>query len=78
MVQDYMAKHPDPEYSGRAAQALATEYQRLTAGALADSDEVFWKLLHFTASNDLRESKRFWAALGIVSHYFQLCDIFEQ
>jgi hypothetical protein len=78
MVQDYMAKHPDPDYSTRAAQALVAEYQRLVASGVTNSDDVFWKLLHYAAGNDLNNPKRFWASLGVVSHYFQLCDIFER
>jgi hypothetical protein len=78
MVQNYMAMHPDPDYSTRAAQALVAEYQRLVASGVTNSDDVFWKLLHYTAGNDLNDPKRFWAALGVVSHYFQLCDIFER
>jgi hypothetical protein len=78
MVQDYMVRHPDPEYSGRAAQALVVEYQRLMASGVTDSDEAFWKLLHYTAGNNLNDPKKFWASLGIVSHYFQLCDIFKR
>jgi hypothetical protein len=78
IVQDYMARHPDPDYSGRAAQALVEEYQRLTDSSVTDSDEVFWKLIHYAAGDELNDPKRFWTALGIVSHYFQLCDIFQR
>ncbi len=78
MVQDYIARHPDPYYSSRAAQALVAEYQQLIASGIADPDQVFWKLMLYTTSNDLKEPKRFWAALGIISYYFELCDIFER
>ena len=78
MVQDYLTRHPDPDYSSRAAQALVEEYQRLVASGLSDADEVFWNIVQYVASNDLKDPKRFWAALGIVSHYFELCDIFER
>jgi hypothetical protein len=78
IVQSYLTRHPDPEYSSRAARALVEEYQRLAVSGLKDADEVFWKILQYVASNDLNDPKRFWAALGIVSHYFELCDIFER
>ena len=77
MVQDYLTRHPDPDYSTRAAEALVQEYQRLIASGLKTADEVFWKLVHYAASNDLNP-KNLWPALGIVSYYFELCDIFER
>lgn len=77
MVQDYLARHPDPDYSTRAAQALVEEYERLSNSGLNDADQIFWKIVQYVASNDLKDPKRFWAALGIVGHYFELCDIFE-
>lgn len=78
IVQSYLTKHPDPDFSSRAARALTEEYKRLAATGLKDADEVFWKIVQYVASNDLNDQKRFWAALGIVSHYFELCDIFER
>jgi hypothetical protein len=78
MVQDYIGRHPDPDYSSRVANALATEYQRLVASGIADPDQIFWMLAKYTAGNDVKDPKRFWAALGIVSYYFELCDIFER
>jgi hypothetical protein len=78
IVQSYLARHPDPDYSSRAARALVEEYQQLAASGLKDADEVFWKIVQYVASHDLNDPKRFWAALGIVSHYFELCDIFER
>jgi hypothetical protein len=78
MVQDYITRHPDPDYSSRAAQALVAKYQELVAAGIADSDQIFWNLLNYTAGDDLREPKRFWASAGIVSYYFELCDIFER
>lgn len=78
MVHDYLTRHPDPDYSSRAAQALVAEYQRLIMSGAGDPDEVFWQIVRYVASNDLKDSKRFWAALGIVSHSFELCDIFER
>ena len=78
IVQSYLTKHPDPDFSSRAARALTEEYMRLAATELKDADQVFWKIVQYVASNDLNDQKRFWAALGIVSHYFELCDIFER
>jgi hypothetical protein len=78
MVQDYLSRHPDNDYSLKASQGLVVEYQRLVASGLTDPDEVFWKMVQYTASGDTKEQKRLWAALGIVSYYFELCDIFQR
>jgi hypothetical protein len=78
MVSDYLTRHPDPDYSTRAAQALVAEYQRLVVTDSGDPDEIFWKIVQYAASGDVRDSKKFWAAIGIVSHYFELCDIFDR
>lgn len=79
MVDDYLARQPDSEYSARSAQALIQEYQRIVADrSLTDPDQVFWGLVRYTASYDLSDHRKLWAALGIVTHYFELCDVFER
>jgi hypothetical protein len=78
MVQDYISRHPDPDYSSRAVQSLVAEYHRLIAAGTMNSDQLFGELLHYVASNDLKEPKRVWAAAGIITYYFELCDMFER
>jgi len=78
LLHNYLNRHPDPDYSTRAAQALAEEYRRLVADGPTDTDRLFWQIVLYVASNDLADPKRFWASLGIVTYYFELCDIFER
>jgi len=74
LVSDYLKRHPDPDYSTRAAQALADEYRHLLADGPADADSLFWRIVQYVASNDLADPKRVWGSLGIVTYYFELCD----
>ena len=77
LVSNYVARHPDADFSTHVADALAAEYRNLASQSI-EPDEIFWKLLSFTAGGSPTETKTFWAALGIVGYYFELCDIFER
>jgi hypothetical protein len=79
LVEDYLNRHPDSEYSARIAQALTNEYRRIIIPGTVDPDDVFLKLVRYATSKDTAGStKSFWAGIGIITYYFQLCDIFER
>lgn len=77
VVEDYASKHPDMEYSAVVATALARAYQRSIEFGLSEPDEIFGELIRFVARGS-HEPKVYWSAVGIVVHYFQLCEIFER
>ena len=62
--------------SERIAKTLVGEYLRLIKEHPTDPNTVYYRLVRF-AQNAYDTDRSFWAANGIISHYFQLCDIFE-
>jgi hypothetical protein len=68
---------PDPAFSQGIAEDLAREYVRLAAST-DNPDEVFGNLIDYVLGEHGLELKFFWAAAGIVAHYFELCDVFER
>jgi|JFJP01.1.fsa_nt_gi hypothetical protein len=78
IVEDYTRRHPDIEYSGIIAQVLTNKYRSLLKENRRDSNAIFFALINFVSSEKMAQDKFFWASIGIVSHYFELCDIFER
>jgi hypothetical protein len=79
IVEDYTKRHPDIEYSGIVAQVLSRKYYSLLEGESKDANSMFFSLIDFVYSTrEIDQDKFFWASVGIVSHYFELCDIFER
>ncbi|WP_103667495.1 ABC-three component system protein [Pseudanabaena sp. BC1403] len=78
IVEDYTKNHYDIEYSGIVAKVLSDKYCTLTKEDIKEADAIFFSLIEFVSSKKMNEPKLFWASIGIVSHYFQLCDIFER
>ena len=79
IVEDYTNRHPDIEYSGIVAQVLSRKYYSLLEGESKDANSMFFSLIDFVYSTrEIDQDKFFWASVGIVSHYFELCDIFER
>jgi hypothetical protein len=79
LVENYLKLHPDSEYSAGIAQALAAEYNRITATGSVEPDDVFIRLVQYVTSHETTgNAKSFWAGTGIVTYYFQLCDIFDR
>jgi hypothetical protein len=76
-VADYLSRHPDPGFSSIISQSLAERYRTLRSEHPADSDHIFYSLIRWTQAGKPDDLHFFWAAVGIVAHYFELCDIFE-
>ena len=76
LVREYVTSMPDPAFSQAIANVLAMKYAEL-AGSGADADVMFGNLVEYVQGDRLGDLKFFWAAAGIVTHYFELCDIFE-
>jgi len=76
VAEEYLKRHPDLEFADKIARALARKYDEIATEASPDADTTFLKLVrHVRAQND--GATAFWAAVGIVTYCFQLCDIFE-
>ena len=77
VAQDYAKKHPDTDFQSVIANALAGKYRELKASGESDPDYIFWALVRYVSQGGDKGPKTFWAAVGIVTLIFQLCDVFE-
>ena len=77
LVQRFVTSMPDPGFSAVVAAELAARYRELAASA-DSSDVIFFGLVEYVLGEHPLEPKLFWAAVGIVTHYFELCDVFER
>ena len=77
LVREFVTSMPDPAFSQEIAAVLAEKYREL-AGLADDPDVIFGNLIDYVLGDHKRELKFFWAAAGIVTHYFELCDVFER
>lgn len=73
----YLARHPDPAFSGEVSQSLAARYLELRGQFADEPEQLFFALIRWVQAGRPDDLRFFWAAVGIVSHYFELCDIFE-
>lgn len=78
IVGDYTRNHPDTDYSGIVAKVLSDKYDSLVDEGVINADSIFFALVSLVSSNKMNQPKFFYASIGIVSHYFELCDIFER
>ncbi len=76
-VADYLSRHPDPGFTSIISQSLADRYQALRSEHPSDPDQIFYLLIRWTQAGKPDDRHFFGAAVGIVAHYFELCDIFE-
>ncbi len=77
LVGKFVTSMPDPGFSQVVAAELAGKYTEL-ADSMDDSDKIFGGLIDYVLGEHRLEPKLFWAAVGIVTHYFELCDVFER
>lgn len=77
LVREYVTRTPDPGFSQSIASDLASRYRQLSE--LTDNpDVIFSGLIDYVQGGLRTDLKFFWAAAGIVAHYFELCDVFER
>jgi hypothetical protein len=75
--REFVTSMPDPGFSQAIAVDLAGRYTALAAST-NDPDVIFGSLVEYVSGEHRLEPRFFWAAAGIVTHYFELCDIFER
>ena len=77
LVHRFVTGMPDPAFSQAIALDLAGKYKEL-AGSTDSPDVIFGSIIDYVLGGYHMEPKFFWAAAGIVTYYFELCDIFEK
>jgi hypothetical protein len=77
LVRDFVTGMPDPEFSVAIGADLAEKYNQFAA-SITEPDTIFGNLVEYVLGTHRLEPKFFWAAAGIVTHYFELCDVFER
>jgi hypothetical protein len=60
-----------------AAYSTSSEYTELRHSGL-DPDSIFWELRGYAGANDATSDREQAAALAILAHFFEECDIFER
>lgn len=76
-VERYVSGSYDSAFSSKVASRLIALYQRLEV-LEDDPDRIFVALVDEVAEGSARTAAEWWGAVGIVSYYFELCDIFKQ
>lgn len=76
-IDRYLSKHPDAEFQEKIADVIVEKYKQFSENS-TDSDEIIYRLIKYVQSPKEDNKKYFFAATGIVAHYFHLCDIFEK
>jgi hypothetical protein len=76
LVREFVTSMPNPSFSQAIAIDLAEKYTAVASSA-DDPDVIFGSLIDYVLGAHRSKPKFFWAAAGIVTHYFELCDIFE-
>lgn len=77
LVREFVTSMPDPGFSQLVALDLANRYTEL-ASSTDDPDAIFGSLVKYVLGDHGLQPKFFWAAAGIVTHYFELCEVFER
>ncbi|MFC1834496.1 hypothetical protein ACFL2Q_07155 [Thermodesulfobacteriota bacterium] len=60
------------------ARALTYRYNLFLSDDLDSPDQIFRGLVDYVSRGRAHDGKVLGAATGIVTHYFELCDIFER
>ena len=76
-VERYVSNSYDAQFSTKVAAILIAQYQRLEA-LESDPNKIFVALVDGVASGPNPTPSEWWGALGIISYYFELCDIFKK
>lgn len=76
IIDDYLNKHPDPLFSTQLTNIMAQKYQELKSQNL-DNDEIFYELWDFASGKQSDFSYKA-AGLGILTYFFEKCEVFEK
>lgn len=75
-VEKYLNENPDYQFSERLGGGFVKKYRELKNEGL-EGDALFYALLDF-ASNNSSEFKIRAAGLSVLTHFFEICEVFGQ
>lgn len=75
-VEKYLNENPDFNFSERLRAGFVKKYRELKSEGL-EGDSLFYALLEF-ASNNSSDFKMQSAGLSVLTHFFEICEVFEQ
>lgn len=75
-IDNYLNKHPDPSFATQLTNIIAQKYQELKKQAL-DNEDIFYELWNF-ASGNMDDFSYKAAGLGILTYFFEKCEVFEK
>ena len=75
-IEDYLNRHPDPLLATKLTSIMAQRYHELKTSKL-DSYEIFDELWTFASGNNSDFSYKA-AGLGILTYFFEKCEVFEK
>jgi hypothetical protein len=76
-VARYFSTHHDPRYGDAIAASFRGRYDELTRLGYA-GDELFWELERFAGGRHAGSPREASAALAVLAHLFEQCDIYER
>ena len=77
LVERFFNEWHDPNYGDRVAKSFKRKYGELKEQGLLP-DKIFFKLQEFAIGDKRKEPKYEAATLAVLTHLFELCDIFER
>lgn len=75
-VEKYLNENPDYLFSQRLRAGFVSEYEKLKQDGL-EGDSLFYALLEF-ASKYSSDFKIRAAGLSVLTHFFEICEVFER
>jgi len=75
-IEDYLNRHPDPSFAAQLTNIMAHKYRELKSQGL-DNYEIFDELWTFASGNHSDFSYKA-AGLGILTYFFEKCEVFEK
>ena len=75
-IDDYLNKHPDPLFAAQLTNIMAQKYQELKLNGL-DNEDIFYELWDFASGKQSDFSYKA-AGLGILTYFFEKCEVFEK
>lgn len=75
-IADYLNRHPDQLFATKLTNIMAKKYRELKSNDL-DNYEIFEELWSFASGNNFDFSYKA-AGLGILTYFFEKCEVFEK